>query len=72
MQVQVPDMQQQLSQGVVFIGDAEEDVGKNDCELQTVQEAASSGKLRIIKTPHTNKTIWSSAYYMCSRIYLQR
>ena len=42
MQVQVSDTQQQLPKGVVIIGDAEEDVGDNDGELQTVLDAASS------------------------------
>ena len=51
----MPDTQQ-LSQGVVVIGDAEENVGDNDGELQTVLEAASSGKVRIIKIPCANKT----------------
>ena len=69
MQVQVPDTQQ-LPEGVVIIGDTEEDVGDNDGELQAVPEAASSGKVCIIKIQHANKTRWSSTYYMCSRIYL--
>ena len=55
MQIQVPDIQQ-LPQGVVVIGDAEEDVGDNVGKLQIVLEAASSGKVHIIKIPHTNKT----------------
>ena len=70
MQVQVPDIQQQLPEGVVIIGDAEKDVGDNDGELQAVPEAASSGKVYIIKILHANKIRWSSTYYMCSRIYL--
>ena len=55
MQVQVSDIQQQLPEGVVIIGDAEKDLD-NDSELQTVLEAASSGKVRIIKIPCANKT----------------
>ena len=70
MQVQVPDTQQQFPEGVVAIEDAEKDKGDNDGELQTVPEAASSRKVRIIKIPRANKICWSSTYYMCSRIYL--
>ena len=54
MQVQVLDTQ--LPEGVVVIGDTEEDVGDNDGELKTSLEAASSGKVHIIKIPHANKT----------------
>ena len=72
MQGQVPDIQQQLPEGVVVMGDAEEDVGDNNGELQTVLEAVSSGNVCIIKISHTNKIRWSSTYYICSRIYLQR
>ena len=49
MQLQVPDTKQKLPEGVVVIGDAEEDVGDNDGKLQTVLEADSSGKVHIIK-----------------------
>ena len=55
MQVQVSDTLQQLPKGVVVIGDAEVDVGDIDGEIQTVPEAALSGKVRIIKTPCANK-----------------
>ena len=72
MHLQVTDTKQQLPKGVVVIGDAEEDVEDNDGELQTVPEAAFSRKVRIIKIPHANKPCWSSTYYMCSRIYLQK
>ena len=70
MQIQVPVTQQQLSEGIVVIGDAEKDVGDNDGELQTAPEAASSRKVRIIRIPRAFKTCWSLTYYMCSRIYL--
>ena len=48
MQVQVPDTPQQLLKGVVVIGDAEEDVEDIDGELQTVAEAALSGKPHML------------------------
>ena len=51
MHAQVPDIQQELPEGLIVIGDVEEDAGDNDGELQTVPEAASSDKVRIIKIP---------------------
>ena len=71
-QVQVHNIPRQLPKGVVVLGDAEEDLGDIDGELQTLPEAFSSGKGRVIKIPHANKTHWSSTNYMCSRIYLRR
>ena len=52
----MPDTQQQLPKGVVVIVNVEKDVGDNDGELQTVLEAASSGKVHNIKILYTNKS----------------